>query len=221
MYCHRLSVYKRLPHFPLLWLYLVYCLRCFHNAICILCLIYLPIYEHAFFRKWPKIILSQVHQKFPVCFLGLCYLTNLENKGGKKGNCISYDKVPIFTILSIGKSFNEANIKKEDGSPPSGFGHPNTIGRPIVLLRVHCTTIEVLETLVLFHIYSYNVVSQTLHQVRMIDIFWKVFLLMIPHKKATKIKRAKSILQFQWNFQWLGFNNKNYSLHFWWPFAYK
>lgn len=173
------------------------------------------------FQKVTKNYLVTSPPKISCLYLGLCYFTNLENKGGKKGNCISYDKVPIFTILSIGKSFNEANIKKEDGSPPSGFGHPNTIGRPIVLLRVHCTTIEVLETLVLFHIYSYNVVSQTLHQVRMIDIFWKVFLLMIPHKKATKIKRAKSMLQFQWNFQWLGFNNKNYSLHFLGPFAYK
>lgn len=38
---------------------------------------------------------------------------------------------PEFQRMSAlrlaGKSFNEANIKKEDGSPPSGFGHPNTI----------------------------------------------------------------------------------------------
>lgn len=156
------------------------------------------------FQKVTKNYLVTSPPKISCLYLGLCYFTNLENKGGKKGNCISYDKVPIFTILSIGKSFNEANIKKEDGSPPSGFGHPNTIGRPIVLLRVHCTTIEVLETLVLFHIYSYNVVSQTLHQVRMIDIFWKVFLLMIPHKKNNQNKKSKKHASIPMKFSVVG-----------------
>lgn len=91
-------------------------------------------------------------------FLGFCYLINLENKGGKKGNCISYDKVLIFIIFFIGKLFNEVNIKKEDGLLFLGFGYFNIIGRLIVLLRVYCIIIEVFEIFVLFYIYSYNVV---------------------------------------------------------------